>query len=136
MDETGRELLGLLDGLPLALAQAASYLRETGLDTTSYVRLYKEQWDDLMRSDGESGSPLVDYEQRSIGTTWTACPPQTLLRERSQHYCQPYNRSGWEKEVDLSQAAGCRPYNKLEREKEGDLSVDLGVYMEAARYER
>ena len=43
MDETGRELLGLLDGLPLALAQAASYLRET----------------------------LVDYEQRSIGTTWT-----------------------------------------------------------------
>src|SRR5437667_3860617 len=71
MDETGRELLGLLDGLPLALAQAASYLRETGLDTTSYVRLYKQQWDDLMRSGGESGSPLVDYEQRSVGTTWT-----------------------------------------------------------------
>ena len=71
MDETGRELLELLDGLPLALAQAASYLRETRLDTTSYVRLYKQQWDDLMRSDGESGSPLVDYEQRSVGTTWT-----------------------------------------------------------------
>jgi len=71
MDETGRELLGLLDGLPLALAQAASYLRETGLDTPSYIRLYKQQWDDLMRSDGESASPLVDYEQRSVGTTWT-----------------------------------------------------------------
>ncbi len=71
MDETSRALLGLLDGLPLALAQAASYLRETGLDTATYVRLYKEQWDNLMRSDGESGSPLLDYEQRSIATAWT-----------------------------------------------------------------
>ncbi|KAK4031668.1 hypothetical protein C8A01DRAFT_51327 [Parachaetomium inaequale] len=71
MDEAGRELLGLLDGLPLALAQAASYIRETGLDTASYVRLYQQQWDDLMRCDGESGSPLVDYEQGSVGTTWT-----------------------------------------------------------------
>ena len=69
MDEAGRELLGLLDGLPLALAQAASYIRETGLDTASYVRLYKQQWDDLMGSDGESGSPLVDYEQGSVATT-------------------------------------------------------------------
>src|SRR3569833_950391 len=70
MDEAGAELLGLLDGLPLALAQAASYIRETEVDTTSYDRLYKEQWDELMRSDGESGSPLIDYEQGSIGTTW------------------------------------------------------------------
>ncbi|KAM7209870.1 HET domain containing protein [Rhypophila decipiens] len=71
LDEAGRELLGLLDGLPLALAQAASYIRETGLDNASYVRLYKQQWDDLMGSDGESGSPLVDYEQGSVATTWT-----------------------------------------------------------------
>jgi len=61
----------LLDGLPLALAQAATYLRETKLDTASYLRLYKQQWDDLMRYDGETGSPLIDYGQRSIGTTWT-----------------------------------------------------------------
>ncbi|KAK4170949.1 hypothetical protein QBC36DRAFT_295822 [Triangularia setosa] len=71
MDETGTELLGLLDGLPLALAQAASYLRETGLDIAWYVRLYKQQWDDLMRFDSESSLPLVDYEQGSVGTTWT-----------------------------------------------------------------
>jgi hypothetical protein len=38
MDETGRDLPGLLDGLPLALARAGSHLRETGLDITSYVR--------------------------------------------------------------------------------------------------
>jgi len=71
MDETGRELLGLLDGLPLALAQAASYLRETGLDVTSYVRLYRQQWDDLMKSDAGSSSPLMNYDQRNVGTTWT-----------------------------------------------------------------
>jgi tetratricopeptide (TPR) repeat protein len=70
MDETGRELLRLLDGLPLALGQAASYIYETGVDITSYTRLYKQRWDDLMRSDTESGSPLIDYEQRSVGTTW------------------------------------------------------------------
>jgi hypothetical protein len=68
MDETGRELLGLLDGLPLALAQAGSYLRETEIDTASYVRFYKQQWDDLIRSDSEFSTPLVDY-QRSIETT-------------------------------------------------------------------
>ncbi|SPQ22632.1 1f99ae8a-4da0-4fc0-93be-a6c3ebe73771 [Thermothielavioides terrestris] len=71
MDEAGRELLALLDGLPLALAQAASYIRETGLETASYVRLYKQQWSDLMGSDGGSGSPLLDYEHGSVATTWT-----------------------------------------------------------------
>ncbi len=29
-----------------------------------YVKLYKEQFDNLMGSKGESGSPLLDYEQR------------------------------------------------------------------------
>ncbi|KAL2115914.1 hypothetical protein VTJ04DRAFT_10169 [Mycothermus thermophilus] len=71
LDEAGRELLDLLHGLPLALAQAASFLRETGIGTASYVRLYKQQWDDLMRSNGQSGFPLVDYEQGSVATTWT-----------------------------------------------------------------
>ncbi|KAL8330853.1 hypothetical protein RB593_001686 [Gaeumannomyces tritici] len=64
------ELLELLDGLPLALAQAASYLRETHLDTASYVQIYKESWGDLMRSDDVHRPPLVDYE-KSVGTTWT-----------------------------------------------------------------
>ncbi|KAK0741192.1 hypothetical protein B0T18DRAFT_419659 [Schizothecium vesticola] len=71
MDEASSELLGLLDGLPLALAQAASYLRDMKLSTVSYVQLYKQQWDELMKSNGESGSPLMDYDQRNIRTTWT-----------------------------------------------------------------
>ncbi|RKK23966.1 hypothetical protein BFJ66_g17284 [Fusarium oxysporum f. sp. cepae] len=64
-------LLELLDGLPLALAQAGSYLRETGIDVASYVRIYHEQWDELMGSRNVSSRPLLDYEQGSVRTTWT-----------------------------------------------------------------
>lgn len=53
------------------MAQAACYIQETGLGIPSYVKLYKQQWDDLMRADGKSLSPLVDHEDRSIATTWT-----------------------------------------------------------------
>ncbi|KAH6981463.1 hypothetical protein EDB80DRAFT_899547 [Ilyonectria destructans] len=64
------QLLELLDGLPLALAQAASYLREKGVDVTTYVQIYKHQWDELMGSRDAPSRPLLDYEQGSIATTW------------------------------------------------------------------
>ncbi|KAF4340652.1 tetratricopeptide repeat domain protein [Fusarium beomiforme] len=64
-------LLQLLDGLPLALAQAASYLRETGIDVMTYVHIYNEQWDELMGSRDALSRPLLDYEQGSVWTTWT-----------------------------------------------------------------
>ncbi|KND93937.1 Kinesin light chain [Tolypocladium ophioglossoides CBS 100239] len=67
LDTDYEELFALLDGLPLAIAQAASYLRETGLNPASYVQLYREQWEDLMRSHVAS---LMDYEQQSVATTW------------------------------------------------------------------
>ncbi|CAH0024545.1 unnamed protein product [Clonostachys rhizophaga] len=59
-------LLELLQGLPLALAQAASYLRETGIDVATYIRIYNQQWRKLMGSN----NPLTDYDQGSIATTW------------------------------------------------------------------
>ncbi|CZR43873.1 uncharacterized protein FPRO_13681 [Fusarium proliferatum ET1] len=64
-------LLELLHGLPLALAQAGSYLREKNIDPTTYVRIYNEQWDELMRPHDASNRPLLDYNQGSVGTTWT-----------------------------------------------------------------
>ncbi|KAL6406244.1 tetratricopeptide repeat domain protein [Ilyonectria robusta] len=64
------QLLELLDGLPLALAQAASYLREKGVNVATYVQIYKQQWDELMGSRDASSRPLLDYEQGSIATTW------------------------------------------------------------------
>ncbi|KAF3397529.1 Nephrocystin-3 [Talaromyces pinophilus] len=63
------ELLRLLDGLPLALAQAAAYMNETGASFSTYTRLYKEQWKDLMENDNMA--PLRSYGNRSINTTWT-----------------------------------------------------------------
>ncbi|KAI5460951.1 hypothetical protein BGZ63DRAFT_425413 [Mariannaea sp. PMI_226] len=59
-------LLDLLQGLPLALAQAASYLRETGVDIETYIKIYNKQWQKVMGSD----NPLTDYHQGSIATTW------------------------------------------------------------------
>ncbi|KAF5001836.1 hypothetical protein FDECE_10825 [Fusarium decemcellulare] len=59
-------LLELLQGLPLALAQAASYLRETGMDVGTYIQIYNQQWQRLMGSN----NPLTDYHQGSIATTW------------------------------------------------------------------
>jgi len=67
------ELLGLLDGLPLALAQAAAYMNETGTSFGTYTRLYKEQWKELMEpQDGEHMPlrPLRSYSNGSMATTW------------------------------------------------------------------
>lgn len=67
MDETGKDLLCRLDGLPLALAQAASYIREAKCSIVTYVDMYKNEWDRLMKEDSFQS---LDYE-KSIATTWT-----------------------------------------------------------------
>ena len=66
-----KEMFDLLDGLPLALAQAAAYLRESGIDFAKYTKFYKEQWKDLMESQNRAGRPLQDYSNGSVTTTWT-----------------------------------------------------------------
>ncbi|CAF3556173.1 unnamed protein product [Fusarium graminearum] len=65
------DLLELLHGLPLALAQAGSYLRETGVDAATYMRIYNEQWAELMGPCDATNRPLLDYDQGSVRTTWT-----------------------------------------------------------------
>ena len=71
IDAVEREaLLKLLDGLPLAIAQAASYLRQSGIGIGKYIELYKQQWKDLMESQDRAGTPLYDYPERSVWTTW------------------------------------------------------------------
>lgn len=58
-------------GLPLALAQAASYMRETGTSITEYLRFYNTVWEDLMKDEARSGSGVREYGNRSVYTTWT-----------------------------------------------------------------
>jgi hypothetical protein len=66
----GEALLKLLDGLPLAIAQAASYLRQSGISVGKYIELYEQQWKGLMESQDRAGTPLHDYPERSVWTTW------------------------------------------------------------------
>jgi tetratricopeptide (TPR) repeat protein len=44
-------------------------MSETGTSFSTYTRLYKEQWKDLMEI--EDTAPLRSYGNRSINTTWT-----------------------------------------------------------------
>jgi tetratricopeptide (TPR) repeat protein len=64
------QLLALLDGLPLAIAQAGAYLQESGVGLTTYLRFYEQQWSELMASDQLADAPLHDYPDRSVWTTW------------------------------------------------------------------
>lgn len=65
-----RDLLRLLDGIPLALAQASAFMRETGTTCAEYIKFYNEQWAELMETADDSNIPLPDYPNGSIMTTW------------------------------------------------------------------
>jgi tetratricopeptide (TPR) repeat protein len=62
-------ILDKLDRLPLALAQAGSFLRQTNMSVPSYIKHYDSTWKDLMQ---EQGRYLKrEYGDRSsILTTW------------------------------------------------------------------
>jgi hypothetical protein len=42
------ELVARLQGLPLALNQAGSYMRKTNTTVTEYIELYEQEWSRLM----------------------------------------------------------------------------------------
>jgi hypothetical protein len=56
--------------LPLAIAQAGAYLPESGVGLATYLRFYEQQWSELMQSDHLAGTPLQDYLDRNVWTTW------------------------------------------------------------------
>jgi hypothetical protein len=58
----------LLGGLPLAIAQAAAFMRETHSSVSEYLELYKKEWNNLGGDD--SNTPLRHYPNGSIQTTW------------------------------------------------------------------
>ena len=59
----------LLQGLPLAIDQAGSYMRETGTNVLEYMKLYEETWGELMAQQHEFA--LQEATASSILTTWT-----------------------------------------------------------------
>jgi tetratricopeptide (TPR) repeat protein len=62
-------VLELLDGLPLALTQAGSYMRETNASALTYAKHYSRTWERLMKR--EARFPLQEYSDRNVLTTWT-----------------------------------------------------------------
>ncbi|CAN9248412.1 unnamed protein product [Alternaria alternata] len=76
-------LLALLDGLPLAIAQAGAYLQESGVGLATYLRFYEQQWSELIASDHLADAPLQDYPERSVWTTWAIS--YQAIRERHEH---------------------------------------------------
>ena len=65
------ELLHLLDGLPLALAQASAFMKETSTSFADYIEFYRSQYREIMNSNGDAGQPLPEYPNGNICTTWT-----------------------------------------------------------------
>lgn len=59
-------LVKRLDGLPLALVLAGSFLASTGTSAAQYLRLYEKSWNDINRE----VDVLNDYTNGTIQTTW------------------------------------------------------------------
>jgi tetratricopeptide (TPR) repeat protein len=55
--------------MPLALAQAGAYIRQTNISVREYLEHYDNTWDDLIAEQDQY--PLLEYAQRSMLTTWT-----------------------------------------------------------------
>jgi tetratricopeptide (TPR) repeat protein len=84
LDKTEKDhLLELLDGLPLAIAQAGAYIHTTGSGLAKYISFYEQQWDELMTPGPLNDSTLKDYPDRSVWTTWTIS--YHAIREKHEH---------------------------------------------------
>ncbi|KAH7135522.1 pfs domain-containing protein [Dendryphion nanum] len=77
------ELLALLDGLPLALAQAAAYICENRTSFETYTRLYKEQWRKLLEPQDGKQVSLRNYTNGSVATTWMISYKAVRLRSEA-----------------------------------------------------
>ena len=73
-------VLELLHGLPLALTQAGSYMRETNVLASTYAKHYDSTWGRLMKK--QERFPLEEYGDRSVLTTWTISYEQ--VRKQSE----------------------------------------------------
>lgn len=76
-------LLEKLEGMPLALAQAGSYIRHTNISIREYLDYYNSTWDDLITE--QDSYPLQEYAQRSMLTTWRISYQQVESEQRSSH---------------------------------------------------
>jgi tetratricopeptide (TPR) repeat protein len=55
-----------LDGLPLAIATAGTFLERTATGSEEYLRAYETNWQEVEETTDE----LIEYEDRTLFTTW------------------------------------------------------------------
>jgi tetratricopeptide (TPR) repeat protein len=67
VQETAREIVQVMDGLPLALEQAGAYIEETACALLGYLRLYQAQGVRLLKEHGE----FVPDHPKPVATTWS-----------------------------------------------------------------
>ncbi|KAI9889078.1 MAG: hypothetical protein M1814_005801 [Vezdaea aestivalis] len=60
------DLIDTLDGLPLALATAGSYLSLESISVIKYLQHYQQSWSNLQQTSPE----LLSYEDRTLYSTW------------------------------------------------------------------
>jgi TIR domain/NB-ARC domain len=65
--DTAREIVQVMDGLPLALDQAGAYIEETSCGLLGYLQLYQAQGTRLLK---ERGGLVTDHPD-PVATTWT-----------------------------------------------------------------
>lgn len=80
------KLLNRLDGLPLAIAQAAAFLKESGMKFEDYIEYYDRTFRDLM-DDGLDNKPL-EYHG-SVWTTWTISFEKIKSKNDTDNRSQP-----------------------------------------------
>jgi tetratricopeptide (TPR) repeat protein len=61
------DIVGVMDGLPLALDQAGAYIEETNESLSSYLTIYHQQRAELLKRRGG----LVPIHPDSVATTWS-----------------------------------------------------------------
>ncbi|KAI1317215.1 hypothetical protein F5Y16DRAFT_414646 [Xylariaceae sp. FL0255] len=81
-DSNAKILVEELDGLPLALATAGTYLRRVPISLAHYLRLYKESWVRLHTDTPNLGS----YQDRTLCSTWQLSYVQVQTKDRLAAY--------------------------------------------------
>jgi tetratricopeptide (TPR) repeat protein len=74
-------LVGKLNGLPLALAQAGSFIGMTNCDVQKYIYHFGRTWSDLMQKQDQFS--LQEYGERSMLTTWKLSYDQVLRQSET-----------------------------------------------------
>ena len=65
VDADATKLAERLDGLPLTLATAGAYLKQSAIAFSDYLRLYEKSWAKLQKT-----SPILSsYEDRTLYST-------------------------------------------------------------------